>query len=404
MLFSFIFIHDFLTVLHSFSCANTLNRRTISRDTWRVSISSESISDTTPTQSSHNSQRKNTLQDLNDDVLLYITSFFSSDCYSKMNSTCKQLYVFYVSQKLVTKHADCFYAEKSVKSKINLQNFFQFLEKFSYNIVERKNRILVDWSFKDPSKKKDLQEKIVQAAARLGELEILKYIGSKIGRESPAFLGVSSFAAKGNQLEMLKWMKEHKWCWDERGICAGAAEAGDIEILRWARQNNCPWDVDTTAFAARQGHLKVLQFARENGCPWNSRVCSLSAYYGHLAILKYAREHNCPWGTTVCAFAAGRGNLEVLRWARKNGCPWDSSVCRHAAYNGHLSILIWAREHGCPWNSSTCAAAVFNGHTRVLQWALENGCPWTPNIFTASATRGHHEIIQWAQENGYISS
>ena len=51
------------------------------------------------------------------------------------------------------------------------------------------------------------------------------------------------------------------------GLCTLAAEWGRLEILKWLRENNFPWDEETCRRAASGGHLEMLQWARENGCP-----------------------------------------------------------------------------------------------------------------------------------------
>ena len=51
------------------------------------------------------------------------------------------------------------------------------------------------------------------------------------------------------------------------GLCTLAAEWGRLEILKWLREKNFPWDEETSRRAASGGHLEMLQWARENGCP-----------------------------------------------------------------------------------------------------------------------------------------
>ena len=46
-----------------------------------------------------------------------------------------------------------------------------------------------------------------------------------------------------------------------------AAGAGQLEILKWLRENDFPWDEETCAAAALNGHLEVMQWLRANGCP-----------------------------------------------------------------------------------------------------------------------------------------
>ncbi len=93
------------------------------------------------------------------------------------------------------------------------------------------------------------------------------------------------------------------------GLCTLVAEWGRLEILKWLRENNFPWDEETCRRAASGGHLEMLQWARANGCPWHE-------------------------GT--CMYAAKGGHLEVLQWLRANGCPWDEETCEVAERLGYV--------------------------------------------------------------------
>ena len=96
-------------------------------------------------------------------------------------------------------------------------------------------------------------------------------------------------------------------------LCALAAALGQLEILKWLRENNFPWDEETCRRAASGGHLEVLQWACANGCPWNEDTCK---------------------------YAANGGHLEVLQWARANGCEWDGQTITWARIGGWRSFRV----------------------------------------------------------------
>ena len=54
---------------------------------------------------------------------------------------------------------------------------------------------------------------------------------------------------------------------DSDRLCVWAAGEGQLEILKWLRENDFPWDEETCAAAALNGHLEVMQWMRANGCP-----------------------------------------------------------------------------------------------------------------------------------------
>jgi len=131
-------------------------------------------------------------------------------------------------------------------------------------------------------------------------------------------------------------------------LCALAAALGQLEILKWLRENNFPWDEETCRRAASGGHLEVLQWACANGCQWNERTCTGAAQGGHLEVLQWAHANGCPWHSWTCSMAARGGHLEILQWARANGCPWDHRTCANAMASGHFELLSWAQANGAP--------------------------------------------------------
>ena len=70
---------------------------------------------------------------------------------------------------------------------------------------------------------------------------------------------------------------------DYISLCTLAAKEEQLEILRWLRENDFPWDSETCEFAAMNGHLEVLQRARAHGCRRTVSMCSKAAQGGHLA-------------------------------------------------------------------------------------------------------------------------
>ena len=108
-------------------------------------------------------------------------------------------------------------------------------------------------------------------------------------------------------------------------LCKAAAYGGQLEVLKWLRENSYPWDEMTCACAASGGYLKMLQWARANGCPWDERTCSL---------------------------AAGGGHFEMLQWARANGCSWNERAMISTAQEGHETVVRALIEAGADINKA----------------------------------------------------
>ena len=63
-----------------------------------------------------------------------------------------------------------------------------------------------------------------------------------------------------NKLEFLKWAREVKHCeWDEKTINVAAA-IGNLEMLKYCFSNDCPYDEKSCIHAACKGHLDCLRF------------------------------------------------------------------------------------------------------------------------------------------------
>ena len=68
-------------------------------------------------------------------------------------------------------------------------------------------------------------------------------------------------AAKGGQLETLKWLRligckwnEARDPWKDAGVCMLAARGGHLEMLKWARATGAPYDEYMSAYVGMGGH------------------------------------------------------------------------------------------------------------------------------------------------------
>jgi hypothetical protein len=107
----------------------------------------------------------------------------------------------------------------------------------------------------------------------------------------------TSMAAYWGHLELLKWMSENDYLFDE-STCSSAAAGGYLNCLKYARSINCPWDEETCSAAAEKGSLECLEYAHINDCPWDEETLFAAAKKGNLECLEYAFSNNCPspWG------------------------------------------------------------------------------------------------------------
>jgi hypothetical protein len=157
--------------------------------------------------------------------------------------------------------------------------------------------------------------------------------------------------AKTNKLELLKWAREEKKCkWDDRTIDA-AARQGNLEMVKYCVANECPIDEDACAYAAENGHLEVLKYLREEvKAPWDFSTAEWAAENGHLHILEYLveRKYN-KYNESACWCAAKYGHLDCLKYLHETAkAPWDSWAVRFAHENNQPECVQYLLNNNCP--------------------------------------------------------
>jgi len=157
--------------------------------------------------------------------------------------------------------------------------------------------------------------------------------------------------AHTNKLELLKWAREEKKCeWDEWTINA-AARQGNLEMVKYCVANECPVNVFACACAALNGHLECLKYLREEAkAPWDFRTADGAAQNGHLHILEYLVERKYDqYGGWVCELAAENGQLDCLKYLHETfKAPWDDDAVREAHENDHPECVQYLLDNDCP--------------------------------------------------------
>ena len=166
-----------------------------------------------------------------------------------------------------------------------------------------------------------------------------------------------SQVAETNKLEFLKWAREVKHCdWDEKTIDE-AAFIGNLEMLKYCFSNDCPCNEKESCIqAATEGHLDCLRFlfakvksSRET----EEQVARQAAAYGHLDILKYFVEERkvSEEVKNECVYhAAEHGQLDCFKYLIEEAkAPLDFWLyIALARYYEHTDCLNYLLEKGCP--------------------------------------------------------
>ena len=171
-----------------------------------------------------------------------------------------------------------------------------------------------------------------------------------------------------NKLEFLKWAREVKHReWDERTINAAAA-VGNLEMLKYCFSNDCPCDEkESCTRAAAQGYLDCVRFLFDKVEPSRETekyAAMQAAGLGHTDILTYfVEERKIPGAVKIaCVTAAARdGQLDCIKYlveeAKVPLNHWLSVA--YARYFEHSDCLNYLLEKGCPEpTDEQCAAIV----------------------------------------------
>ena len=164
--------------------------------------------------------------------------------------------------------------------------------------------------------------------------------------------------AATNKLEFLKWAREVKHCeWDEKTINR-AAYVGNLEILKYCFSNDCPYDEEKSCKqAAIRGHLDCVRFLFDKVNPsrdTEEEAAIQAACGGHLGIVKYLVEESkiADGVKRDCVYNTARyGRLDCLKYllGEEAKAPLDTwEYIASARYFEQPECENYLLEKGCP--------------------------------------------------------
>eukprot|EP01117_Protostelium_nocturnum_P018800 TRINITY_DN7938_c0_g1_i2.p1 TRINITY_DN7938_c0_g1~~TRINITY_DN7938_c0_g1_i2.p1 ORF type:complete len:388 (+),score=108.87 TRINITY_DN7938_c0_g1_i2:667-1830(+) len=130
--------------------------------------------------------------------------------------------------------------------------------------------------------------------------------------------------------------------------CA-AAKGGQLETLKWLRENGAPFDFNMNAQgAAKNGHLDIILYLEENS-PDSLNVKDILSFakFGHWKIFEWAKKYQpekINWNQHMEDVLSKSGNLEMLEYFKKNGakCKNLSSIMGSC----DVEMVKWAMDNG----------------------------------------------------------
>jgi hypothetical protein len=245
-------------------------------------------------------------------------------------------------------------------------------------------------------------------------------------------------AAEGNQLEVLKWLRDTECPWNARTFIA-AAKIGSIPILEWLFEAGCDLNWEVLLAASLASNLELLNWLISKGVStgWDALreltlnigkvavynlICELEgeeplgpdAYLlmsGDLQVFKRyieSRDH-----LPMLEMAAELGHLHWLKaakdlstdgWQNPKLCECSVAGLSNVVFpsSSNLEMLQWLRGIGCPWEVEQVArAAAITGDPKTMDWLLANGCPWSSEALPLAAQYGNLDFVKFAVNVGY---
>ena len=158
-----------------------------------------------------------------------------------------------------------------------------------------------------------------------------------------------------NKLELLEWAREVKHCeWDEWTINA-AARTGNLEMLKYCFSNGCPCDEgESCKHAARKGHLDCVRFLFDKVKPsreTEKEVAIQATGNGRLEIVKYFVEERNITDAVKIVLSAGAtkfGRPDCLKYLVEEAKlpPEYCEYIAYARYYEHAECLNYLQEKG----------------------------------------------------------
>ena len=220
--------------------------------------------------------------------------------------------------------------------------------KFLYGVNKETRKLI-----KRSSRKGELKERFkVREMSSISTLEVAWENRSLWPTDSERYF--CSEVAGTNKLELLKWAREEKKCKLDEDTINAAAKQGNLEMIKYCVANECPMDLMACARAAQNGHLECLKYLREEvKAPWDEYTATWAAANGHLHILEYLVERKYDeYGVffgDACKYAAENGHLDCLQYLHETAkAPWYPRAVEEAYWRKQTDCLQYLLDNNCP--------------------------------------------------------
>ena len=232
---------------------------------------------------------------------------------------------------------------------------------------------------------------------RKGDIEFLKNYHKNFDDLSYKFNVpiICTTAVKCRKMEVLKYLHENKFPWDEETFKEGISQG--IGYVEYLYENKCPWNEETFNYAIHK-NLDFVRYLYDRKCPMNKdKVIEIIVTEKYFNILKYFVDVGYPI-LNEKIFSSFSYNLEYIKYLHENKCPWDESVTYRASEN--IECLKYLHENGYPWNKRSYVNAIKINNFECVKYLYDNGCQWNEDAISTASYCDHFDIFKYLHLNG----
>lgn len=203
-------------------------------------------------------------------------------------------------------------------------------------------------------------------------------------------------AAENGYCEVIEWLltaDKSSRCFDET-VCAAAAKGGQLETLKYLRSLGFELDDSVPCNAAKEGHLHVLKWILNQDESFARHAfMHFAAQNGYLDMFKYLyHEVGLIPVENDMRIAALAGNFHIVDFLLDCGYVWNTWMSHRISAAGNVAALKWAKEKGVSFDQICIAHALTNDSPETFKWLIDNGCTCGPPLFDSARQK-------WPNEN-----
>lgn len=141
-------------------------------------------------------------------------------------------------------------------------------------------------------------------------------------------------ASECQDYDVVMWLIENGFAWSEFATLY-PAHVGDLDFLKYAYDNHLEFHGDVMMYAARGGQLEVMKWLVEKDLGiLEHRFLGNAAEIGHAEMAEWLVENGCVWDMYMLIPAVVSSNLKFVMWAlQENDAVYDPSFVHIAASN-----------------------------------------------------------------------